>query len=966
MTDKKEFCDPNKCLQKYEYVTKLTSKDICDKRDLKLKEAEKTIANKDVIIKMLKQHVKKLEESYKQNLKETEDFRYKFCLASEQVKKLRSCPIKQKENDLKELKCDLSKWKEQCDEYILCKDRCPGYSSRCSFMQKMKNVEKFMKAHYELLESLVDRISSNNGSTQIEWDAIENIKTNYNKQITTLQEEIIRLREELARAQETVSVNDEEPFVEIKDSILQAYRKSNCELQRKVSLLKDQVPGGAPTLTSEDDESEWGDKRVSFSAKNNLLNFALGQKNNEELQAKLKKNVETVAQAIKENVKPTENKCCGCSTQDVQVQTPEIVKEKISTSCIKKIDVKSEKYVDQSSIKNLTFTEETNNEKLIAPTTTYSDFDTKPKKISITDQPSVMECENNENESFESISASSLENKSFNRMKTPSMFSAGITAAGSREKIIEKNKKSNDSDTDSSKCDSKSLEDEQESKCGCSSELLPPQSNQTSSQNNELNDLTEKLNEIRDKIGNLLETQSHACQELEILKNEMSVTRDSTQTCTENITKLTETIQEQKETFLNNFQEQKIVTDCLTEKNDKIQHELSELKSNVEILFQNMEELRTTCKAEKIIVEESKFEDFEKVEKDTITDKATEEYDNSNDLKPEKKINVPESNQLTEDANLEQLENEYADLKKQSEAKDEKIKCINALISYYSNASKKLSSMCPQQPPGDLQKQIDDHLKSCQFGDDEVHNYIEKVRGENLKLKTTISSVIDHLNKKINEIKGIKDENTSSFCMCIQHHLTSEFTNECGGYQSDISSLSCGACIDDKSPKTKCNAELEIEEIYNVVRNTFAPSTAQTNDSSTSCVCGKNQKSAFPCCCSDCFKSEVNIEDIYRSVLCLCANKDKSLKSEEQSTSNETKKNNEEKDKNPDDRNAETGSKEICIPETCGKSVTCDFGSDYSLMNDLQTYVNYLYQQLNIITNIETRIEDLRNDIQTP
>lgn len=66
--------------------------EICDSRDLKLKEAEKTIANKDVIIKMLQQHVKKLEDSYKQNLKTTEDFRFKFCLASEQVRRMRSCP----------------------------------------------------------------------------------------------------------------------------------------------------------------------------------------------------------------------------------------------------------------------------------------------------------------------------------------------------------------------------------------------------------------------------------------------------------------------------------------------------------------------------------------------------------------------------------------------------------------------------------------------------------------------------------------------------------------------------------------------------------------------------------------------------------------------------------------------------------------------------------------------------------
>lgn len=57
--------------------------------DNHLIEAEKTIANKDAIISLLKCQLSKLEENYKNNLVQTEKFRYKFCVTSEQLRRLK-------------------------------------------------------------------------------------------------------------------------------------------------------------------------------------------------------------------------------------------------------------------------------------------------------------------------------------------------------------------------------------------------------------------------------------------------------------------------------------------------------------------------------------------------------------------------------------------------------------------------------------------------------------------------------------------------------------------------------------------------------------------------------------------------------------------------------------------------------------------------------------------------------------
>lgn len=88
---------------------------------MKLKEAEKTIANKDVIIQMLQEQVKKLEQCYKQNLKETETFRYRFYLASEQVTRLRMSPQANESSEKpeksdkpdKDIKSDIVVWKNE-------------------------------------------------------------------------------------------------------------------------------------------------------------------------------------------------------------------------------------------------------------------------------------------------------------------------------------------------------------------------------------------------------------------------------------------------------------------------------------------------------------------------------------------------------------------------------------------------------------------------------------------------------------------------------------------------------------------------------------------------------------------------------------------------------------------------------------------------------------------------------------
>lgn len=60
-----------------------------DNMDNKLIETEKNIASKDAVISLLKQQLSKLEESYKKNLIQTEKFRYKFCVTSEQLRRMK-------------------------------------------------------------------------------------------------------------------------------------------------------------------------------------------------------------------------------------------------------------------------------------------------------------------------------------------------------------------------------------------------------------------------------------------------------------------------------------------------------------------------------------------------------------------------------------------------------------------------------------------------------------------------------------------------------------------------------------------------------------------------------------------------------------------------------------------------------------------------------------------------------------
>lgn len=54
-----------------------------------LQEAEQTLTGRDVLISMLQDQLKKIENQYKQSLDDTQDFRLKYCIATKELSNLR-------------------------------------------------------------------------------------------------------------------------------------------------------------------------------------------------------------------------------------------------------------------------------------------------------------------------------------------------------------------------------------------------------------------------------------------------------------------------------------------------------------------------------------------------------------------------------------------------------------------------------------------------------------------------------------------------------------------------------------------------------------------------------------------------------------------------------------------------------------------------------------------------------------
>src|SRR5699024_8579989 len=116
----------------------------------------------------------------------------------------------------------------------------------------------------------------------------------------------------------------------------------------------------------------------------------------------------------------------------------------------------------------------------------------------------------------------------------------------------------------------------------------------------------------------------------------------------------------------------------------------------------------------------------------------------------------------------------------------------------------------------------------CECKKGNVCSYIEKARCENFKLKETISSVLDHLNNKIKTLKG--DKENCSFCLC----------SECSSPVRTATVSNTGSNVANScAEETDVQSELEIEDIYKVVRRTFQPNKG--TQSSTCCFCSKEK-----------------------------------------------------------------------------------------------------------------------------
>lgn len=887
-----------------------------------------------------------------------------------------------------------------------------------------------MKAHYELLQTLVEKIAEKTSNVQLDTTAIEDTKKLYSEQIRLLQEEIQRLKAENSKLQDQVVLQDLNQFHDVKDSLLETIKKNSLEPRKEDDLPSQEQT--ADEVGDHDSDSEG--KRVSFNThkndkiqKESIVSFqleaeileesdtALDQK--EDIPETEQETAGTIEDPTK-NVEPTiENDApvkhvqladpmyyCACTPRDIQVQTEETVVSTETNSrrivntvnSTQRIPDKSKGETGDVEIVETTIVEDVQSQSVTMVNTTVSGprpktqvpVNVTPSEDEKQTAPVTDDIRDTKNDVLDQDIPQGESHEVFEvdheKEKTAAEVEKGEDTVDGQERTTT----DTPSDTDSSKVkptveevERRSLSETDSAKERSSVQNAAdnstgePKPNIENGNTNDAGDVTVKLNEIRDKVIELVQKQSDACKDLEMLKTEMSISRDSTNECTENIAKLKETIEDQKETFVENFKEHKTVTDNLSQVNDKIQQELSELKSKIETLFKNVNDLKNTRREKSngkqgdpqtvsldddlITIEECQYELY-KLNKTTqdptgasvgiptayaenVTQNITEVDSQKND-----EVDVvpaePQLQQTEED--VEKLEKQYTDLKKESKEKDKQIKCINALISYYSKAKKDVLAIHPSKG-GDVK---------CKCGDDEINNYIEKVRDENHRLKVTISSVIEHLNVKMNEIKGAAEQTTSRFCLCMPGNET---RLESESYQSDVSSV-CSNCVvpDNQNDPT----ELQIEDIYKVVCRTYAPSKgARYQDSSSSCVCNKNAKSSYTCFCKGSLASdqEVNIEDIYKSVLCACGSKvdqtaDNLIPSDPSGQSEKL---------TDSTQKVTTGCQQECVLDTCDKLEQC---SGQSLMTNLQTYVNYLHEQLDIISSIENRIEDLRVDIKTP
>ncbi|XP_063911614.1 thyroid receptor-interacting protein 11-like isoform X3 [Zophobas morio] len=954
---------------------------VSDRRDMKLKEAEKTIANKDVIIQMLQEQVKKLEQCYKQNLKETETFRYRFYLASEQVTRLRMSPQANESSEKpeksdkpdKDIKSDIVVWKNdyfRCDQLI--SKECPAKCNKT--FQQFKNIARIMKAHYELLQLLSEKLVEKAGATEMDPATLEKLKNEHNDQISKLQEEINSLKEENLRLQlqlvvqvtppredeASLSVRDSpSAFPSARDSLLGAYKRTTQELQKKMSKIIEKTGSLAEEiLQGEEDEDENEEEALPYNSTESSSVEEI-VKSREEAHKKSSVRVSRVylTDYVTASVEKVDKACdCRCRDAEVQVTDSAIKTEQQIPEEPEENQVVEIKATDDD-IKP-SFVLESPVEDSIVETELPQDSIAEtelPQDVTI--QPPDVELESTRSVGFEACAVGS-DPKQSPEDKKPSGDDSDDALDKTDEFFQQMHKEQSDKNlhspsmtvrvdidelkTDLSKMQAVEQGEEQTEPSIDFSENAPPA-------NTDMNEMILKLNDIGDRVAELLEKQDDTCKEIESLKTELTVTRDSTRACTENICKLTETIDEQKETFLDKFQEHKVVTDNLIHANEEIQQELGDLKEKIETLFRNIEELNKKPSETKtpynnknsdevITIDRFQLALGDNVPPATETMKSMGVHTVSEEAVTLEKPQPVESGTKPEPVESgTKPEPETQEVQEKSECpikcktKDQRLQCVNALLSYYKKVQESIAKM--NCDVGECTKQQSS----------EVQGYIDKVKEENVKVKDTISSVLDNLEGRLGDLKDAqKQENP----VCSHTVVKQQSDSQC---ELDVCTCDSNMCDEEG-----VQSDVEIEDIYNAVRRTFPP-CQQFAQSMSSCLCTRTKTSSL-CACPGEGNSE---EELYTCLFCACGESEGYVK---QSQSEPRQPHN----LRSADKTDNTGVTRSCGLGECLVPVDSkQLCEKESLILNLQTYVRYLHEQLDIITSIESKIEDMRERVST-
>ncbi|KAJ8922034.1 hypothetical protein NQ315_008674 [Exocentrus adspersus] len=182
----------------------------CENYKRKVKEAEQTVSGRDVLIEMLQEEVKKMEQRYKTSIDDYESLRFKYCTVVQELsnlkeihKKLEKSTMKlQKDRDvaktqLEVLQCELEKWKNQLiytNEFSLLK-LTSNHNFQIvlhqSILKEMSHMEALMQNQNEavkdVLVKVLNEIKKGKSCKQIE-DALKNSSADKVETISMVEE----------------------------------------------------------------------------------------------------------------------------------------------------------------------------------------------------------------------------------------------------------------------------------------------------------------------------------------------------------------------------------------------------------------------------------------------------------------------------------------------------------------------------------------------------------------------------------------------------------------------------------------------------------------------------------------------------------------------------------------------------------------------------------------------------------